>query len=136
MSEYTLTLNEEQLQALIKSTQSFSRICTGQIEYALEEGWQDKLIKLPYETREMIEQKCKVITTLLSEGKFDGRGGSYGIYHPDIDKHAAVAFNIHQVLRNQVWKNRKDEGQDPGHGVDSSVTICNGETPIKIEKIG
>jgi hypothetical protein len=135
MSEYHMTLNEEQMQALIKATEAYSRICTGQISYALEEGWKHKMLDLSSEARDMIEEKCKVISTLLSEGQFDGHGGSYGIYHPDIDEHAAVSFNIHQVLRNQDWKNRKEAGQPASYGVASSVSICNGETPIKIEKV-
>ena len=131
MPKYQITIDENHLATLMKATEAFSRICTGQLQYALEEGWQEKLWDLPRDQREMIEDKLKAVTLLLSQGQFDGSNGSYGIYNPDIDPHAATAFNIKQVLRHQIWK---DNGSN-GYGVDSSVSICNGEEPIDIKKI-
>jgi arginyl-tRNA--protein-N-Asp/Glu arginylyltransferase len=135
MAKYQLTINEKQLEALVKSTEAFSRICTGQLMYALEEGWTDKLYgNLPSDQKDMIEAKLKAVTLILSEGQFDGYSGSYGIYNPDISPHAATSYNILQVLRNQRFKDRGDN-KESMFTVDSSVTICNGEEPVKIEKI-
>ena len=131
MAKYQITIDENHLAALMKATEAFSRICTGQLQYALEEGWQEKLWNLPSDQRKMVEDKLKAVTLLLTQGQFDGSNGSYGIYNPEIDPHAATAFNIKQVLRHLLWK----EGDKKGFGVDSSVSICNGEEPITIEKV-
>ena len=136
MAKYQITVDEKQLDTLIKSTEAFSRICTGQIKYALEEGWSKKLFDLSSDTREMIEQKCRVITLLLSEGRFDGYGGSFGIYSKEINECAVTAYNIQQVLRNQKWGEKSEsEKHDSRYTTSSSVSICNGEEPIKIERI-
>jgi len=134
MAKYQITLNSEQLATLLAATEAFSRLSIGQIKYALDQCWSHKLWELPADTLELIEQKCRVITMLLSEGKCDGYNSSYGIYNPEIDKHGITSFNIHQVLRHQLWKEQPEDKRNSST-VDSSVCITNGEPPIEIKKI-
>ena len=117
--------------AAFKATEAFSRICTGQLMYAIEEGWKEAIWRFPREKIDQIEDLLKEVTSILSEGKVNGYSSNYGIYSNLIDEHASTSFNIKQVLRHQLWK----EGGSVGYGVDSSVTICNGEQPVIIEKI-
>lgn len=134
MAKYQITLDSEQLATLLAATEAFSRLSIGQMQYALNQCWSHTLYKLPVETRQLIEQKCRVITMLLSEGKCDGHNSSYGIYSPEIDKHAITSYNIHQVLRHQFWKEQPEDKRNSST-VDSSVCITNGEVPIDIKKI-
>ena len=132
MAKYQITVNEEQLEALRKSTEAFSRICSCQITYALEEGW--KLYKLDPLSREALDRHSKGIAKLLSKGEMDGHRSSYGIYSPDINKNAAIAYNLNQIIRHQQWKEIPEDTR-PKHVVSSSVSICNGEEPATLEKI-
>jgi hypothetical protein len=132
MAKYQLTIDEHQLEALRKATEAFSRICSLQISYAIEEGWD--LFKLPALDREVVDRHCKGISLAISGGGMDGHGSSYGIYSPDINKNAAIAYNINQVLRNQQWKEIPEDTR-PKHVVSASVSVCNGEEPITIKKI-
>jgi hypothetical protein len=134
MAKYQITLDSEQLLTLFGATEVYSRLSIGQIRTALDQCWSHKLWALPADTRNLIEQKCRVITLLLSEGKCDGYQSSYGIYSPEIDKHGLTSFNIHQVLRHQLWKEQPEDKRST-MTVDSSVCITNGETPIVITKI-
>jgi hypothetical protein len=61
-------------------------------------------------------------------------GGSFGIYNPDVDESARVAYDIVQVIRHEFWK------QDETHSnmtVDSSVHLgtkdCN-KIKCKLDK--
>jgi hypothetical protein len=132
MAKYQLTIDEDQLEALRKATEAYSRICTLQVSYALEEGWD--LFKLPALDREVVDRHCKGISKALSGGKMDGHGGSYGIYSLDINKNAAIAYNLNQVIRHQQWKEIPEDTR-PKHVVSSSVSVCNGEAPATLEKI-
>lgn len=134
MAKYQITLDEKQLETLLKSTEAFSRICTGQLKYALEQGWALKIFKLPTNQRDMLDAKCRIISMLLSGGKYDGFNASAGIYSDEIDEHAVTAYNIHQVLRHQKWE-ELPESLKKFYTRDASVSICNGEEPIKIKKI-
>ena len=134
MAKYQITLDEKQLRTLNMATEAFSRLCTGQIMYALEEAWRSKIWDLPRENKDMLERKCRAITLLLSNGEFDGHRGSYGVMSDKIDKHAGTAYNIHQVIRNQFWK-EQPEDKLQNYSTHSSVSITNGEEAIKIEKV-
>lgn len=124
MAKYQIILDDNQLNALLAATEAYSRLCKGQIRYALDQAWGEKIFKLPQTYRELLDTKCRQITLLISDGK-----------HDEIDKLAVIAYNIQQVLRNQKWK-EEPESRKTVYSTHSSVTIANGEEPIKIEKIG
>jgi len=133
--KYKIILDEKQLKTLLKSTEAFSRICTGQIEYAISEGWCEKIFKLPIQVKDSLRDNFKAIANILSDGQFNGHNASYGIYNEEIDKHAATAYNINQVIRHHIWKENGSTEGPVSFTRDSSVCITNGETLIEIENI-
>ena len=133
---YLLEVDEKQLRTLQKACECFSRISTGQLRYALDEAWMDKLWSLPVDKNKELENLLRSVSLILSDGELDGFHGSYGIYSPEINPYATTAFNILQVIRNQFWKERPED-QRSNMTVDSSVSVFNEEkikiTPLREE---
>lgn len=134
MVKYRMELDRKQLQSLFQATEVFTRVCTSQFMIAIEEAWGERYYSLPDETRTTIHNMTKALSLLLTEGELDGSSSSFGISSPEINRRAHTSYNIHQVLRNQLFKERQENGGEYETN-DSTVVITNGEEPITIERI-
>lgn len=137
MKKYNIEINRDQLETINLALDVFSRLAIGQIHNAIEDTWGIFLYnnKTDFESynkhRQEIHYKSLELAKVISKGEFDGWSGSFGINSDRINPRAVTAYNIQQVLRNQLWKEREIKSE---HSVDSTVCITNGEEPIKINK--
>lgn len=127
---YLIDLDEKQLRALQKACECFSRVSTGQLRYALDEAWMEKIFSLSMEKTKELEDLLQKVTLILSDGELDGFRGSFGIYSTDINPYAATSFGILQVIRHQFWKEQPKDKRS-NMTVDSSVHVI-GEKAIKV----
>lgn len=118
MSEWKLTLNENQMKVLEKALDVYSRFLMGQINIILEEYPElsfDERIKIHDYVRQYIH-------VYLPPNAF------HGIYSDKLDVKAKISYDIYQVIRqvlsynennmepnkdekdwNAMWKNKYDE---------------------------
>ena len=143
-TKYQITLNERQLKALSYACIEFSRLICGQnwsYQNLFEEAW---------------EKRCKEATGKMMDDEFEGGwhkmhndaealakqikqrfwklapNAMYGINYDDT---ADILFDIHQVLRHQLWLDRPETERSIGT-VDSCPATQHGcEELIKITKV-
>jgi len=116
--EYQITLNERQLKALSYACNEFSRLICGQnwsYQSLMEQAW---------------EKRCKEATGKIMDDEFEGGWGemrndaevlakqikqrfwglsSNSLYGIKYDDTADILFDIHQVLRHQLWLDRPED---------------------------
>lgn len=143
-TKYQITLNERQLKALSYACNEFSRLICGQdwsYQNLMEAAW---------------DKRCKEATGKIMDDEFEGGWQSmrndaealakqikqrfwglpinslYGIYY---DETADLLFDIHQVLRHQLWLDRPEDKKSPVT-VDAYPAMRHGcEELIKITKV-
>ena len=130
MAKYQITVSESQLETLRRAAESYTRICTGQLSYALEQVWIEKIFSLAPETRDDLERHLRSVSEILTDKKHDGWSSSLGLQSNE----SQTAYNLLQVIRHQRWLDQP-EGQRNSSTVDSSVCIISGEAPAQIVKI-
>ena len=102
--KYTLTMNEEQAQLLVKALDLYSRIGIGQFEEVLQVY--DPTAKLSPGTRDDIRQQLDFAKAAAGHPA----NGSYGIHSPEVRDEFRAAYDIQQVVRNRLAYDRKPEG--------------------------
>lgn len=82
--------------------------------------WSDKLGR-------MLDEISRTRLGFLGTGTYHGINSNY------ISDRFRVAWDLHQIVRHQLWK---DRGEKPTHCVDSSIflTSCK-ERPAEISKV-
>lgn len=135
---YTLQLTERQAKLLSYACDQFSRLICGQdwsYQELMEEAW---------------EKRCKEATGNMMDKDWDGgwyamhhdaeeickqmkkrfwgmeRNAMYGIYYDDT---ADILFDLHQVIRHQLWLDRPD-GEKSSITVDASEAMRFGSEPL------
>lgn len=143
-TKYTIELTEKQARLLSSALDSFSRLIIGQdweYQQLMEEAWEKRCKKA---TGNMMDEKfeggwqamrddaeriCKEI-----KQRFWGMPGNatYGVKYDDT---ADILFDMHQVIRHQLWLD--DSNPNKTHGtVDTFPAHQFGSEPlIKIKKI-
>ena len=142
--KYVLELTERQARLLSWACDNFTRIIAGQdfiYQEFMERAW-DKRCKEAtghimddkwdggwYEMRRYAESVCKEI-----KEKFWGLSGqaNFGLNY---DEDGDIIWDIHQVIRHQLWLDNDDENKSKWT-VDASPASQTGESPLaKIKKI-
>ncbi|MCM1221898.1 MAG: DUF4406 domain-containing protein [Lachnospiraceae bacterium] len=139
--QFEMTLNKRQMQVLSDACDHYSRILCGQLDVGLEDAI-EKGIQREYTTatfdkkheiRETAREKIDEIKMLIWNM---GRGASHGVKYDD---NSDLLFDIHQVLRHQLWKINPNRlsyvnsatqgfpfGKEPFVTVKMIKTNCNG----------
>ena len=142
---YTLHLTERQAELLSWACDRIARIIEGQdwtYQEFLEQAWEKRAKEATGNSMDKewdggwsnmrcdAEEICKKI-----KRRFWGLDASamYGVYY---DECADILWDIHQVIRHQLWLDRPEEGKS--HiTVDSDEAMQFGKEPlVKIEKHG
>ena len=143
---YRLELTERQAKLLSYACDQFSRLICGQdmaFQDLMEAAWEKRCKEAVgghgmdkewdggwYNTRHDAEEICQNI-----KKRFWGLGRQtlYGVYY---DETADILFDIHCVIRHQLWLDKPDENKST-MTVDASEAMQFGKEPLaKIEKIG
>ena len=111
MKKYTIEVSKNQLELINQALASFVSLNTGQLQYAIEG------LAFNHEAVKQLNQKQKDVLELINSS-FD--------YNRMINrsKDADILYDLHQVMRNQLWKEHYDKSDIT---VDSSVTKLGGE---------
>ena len=143
---YRLELTERQAKLLSYACDQFSRLICGQdmaFQDLMEAAWEKRCKEAVgghgmdkewdggwYNMRHDAEEICQNI-----KKRFWGLGRQtlYGVYY---DETADILFDIHCVIRHQLWLDKPDENKST-MTVDASEAMQFGKEPLaKIEKIG
>ena len=135
---YQITLTKRQVQLLSYACDQFSRLICGQdwaFKELMEAAW---------------ERRCKEATGKMIDKEWEGGWGYMHFEAEDLckyikkrfwglegnalngihyDQTADILFDIHQVLRHQLWLDRPDEDKSTVT-VDASEAMCVGEEPL------
>ena len=96
-----LEITDQQAKIITDALDCYSRMKTGQIDYALDplrDRIFDKNISMS-DVRNKADELKKLIFP-----EFDSSGMSYGIHSHDISDNARIAFDLIQVIRYDIWK--------------------------------
>lgn len=100
---YTLTLTEDQARALSNAAELVSRLHMGQLDCLRE------LTCYPNENHEDIYRMLDDLRELMGLIPKGGtRNTFFGITSPDITNTARTLFDLHQVIRHEIWRNTPD----------------------------
>jgi len=100
---FQIELEEAHIKVLTSALEMYSRAQMGQFKYALEQI--NEYAALPWETQGFIENTIKsFVFPELTGNMF------YGIHSSERPDSARVAFDMYQVLRHQLWKERQERG--------------------------
>jgi hypothetical protein len=143
---YRLELTERQAKLLSYACDQFSRLICGQdmaFQDLMEAAWEKRCKEAVgghgmdkewdggwYNMRHDAEEICQNM-----KKRFWGLGRQtlYGVYY---DETADILFDIHCVIRHQLWLDKPDENKST-MTVDASEAMQFGKEPLaKIEKIG
>lgn len=143
---YRLELTERQAKLLSYACDQFSRLICGQdmaFQDLMEAAWEKRCKEAVgghgmdkewdggwYNMRHDAEEICQNV-----KKRFWGldRQSLYGVYYDDT---ADILFDIHCVIRHQLWLDKPDENKST-MTVDASEAMQFGKEPLaKIEKIG
>lgn len=80
-------------------------------------------------TKDDIKNSLNIIKKSIT-GVWFGNGGHLGIHNDKTDESCREAFDIVQVIRHEFWKENKKRSE---HTVDSSISLCTPESPVKVE---
>lgn len=123
--QYCITLNERQVRLLSYACDQFSRLICGQdmeFQQLMEAAWEKRCKEATgkmmdkecdggwYAMRAEAESICKAIKSRFWGLEYNAL---YGINYDDT---ADILFDIHQVLRHQLWLDKPDENK-------SSITV-------------
>ena len=132
--KYNITVNKKQAHILVKALDLMGRICMGQYDEILDYGYLPKSVaadKTHISQYEWQDAKKK-----LDEIKYLITGqptsGSYGISSPEVNDQAKEAYDMQQVIRNQLWK---DSDKSPRWSTWGSIGFLWTDQPIKIELV-
>lgn len=138
---YTLHLTERQAKILSYACDQFSRLICGQdmaFQDLMEAAWEKRCKEAVcghgmdkewdggwYNMRHDAEEIC-----LNMKKRFWGLGiqSLYGVYY---DETADILFDLHQVIRHQLWLDRP-EGKKSNFTVDASEAMRFGEEPLAV----
>lgn len=115
MKTVKIEVTEKQAKLIMHALDLYSRIGIGQFDF-IKEHW--SIQKYLWENHK--EEFHEIATKELTEARnkmFDmdfGLNGSWGIHNKQADDSVRVAFDIHQVIRHEFWK------QNPNR---SSITV-------------
>jgi hypothetical protein len=145
-----LHLTDEQLYLVSRALDLYSRMGLGQFWYLTDNITIQKNIwkrekniwkgeKLEGGVHEKFKTKAQELSNIYTG--FVGNG-SYGIFSPEVGDDCKLAAHIHQTIRHEFWKRRRDEDPDASYinmTVDSHPAdiwnMAKGEKlEIKIEK--
>lgn len=132
MDTTLVTLTGEEISFSVNALDFYSRIWIGQYDEIL---WNHRMF-LDHKEVEKIEENAKLFLQMVRMLVLPDLGpelnGSYGIYNPDIDKKAQLAYNLQQVIRNKYAYARNPEG---GMQVDFRHPMQCGETTLPTAEI-
>lgn len=116
MSKYQLTINEKQVEALLKALDLFSRIGTAEFEEILRHPqWNSKIFTDTgvnahcnygdkyYQCSDLLKTAKTLLTGLH-------RDASYSIAASEVDEDSKITYDIYQVIRNRLAWDRNPEG--------------------------
>jgi hypothetical protein len=106
MPRHTITVSDTQLRVLIRVTEAFSRICSGQLFAVID------ALPLKKEVR-YDDVNCRMRYALdgLMEGDIDGIRSTLGIANDEVEIEAKIAWDLYQVLRHhESWGRAVDDG--------------------------
>lgn len=143
---YRLELTERQAKLLSYACDQFSRLICGQdmaFQDLMEAAWEKRCKEAVgghgmdkewdggwYNMRHDAEEICQ---NMKKRFWGLGRQTQYGVYY---DETADILFDIHCVIRHQLWLDKPDENKST-MTVDASEAMQFGKEPLaKIEKIG
>lgn len=109
---------------MVKALDTFSRLCIGQINYAVEAAWAHKGFDMD---KGKIDSLCNQIKGMLTG--MASPGASYGIHSKEIPDGARIAWDIQQVIRHQLAWDRHPEG---GMGVSFDKPMQSSEQPLPL----
>lgn len=103
MKKYTLTLTEDQARALSNAAELVSRLHMGQLDCLRS------FLHYPNDNHEEISRRLddlRELMGLIPPGC--GRNAFYGISSSEITNTSRTLFDIHQVIRHEIWRNTPD----------------------------
>lgn len=141
--QYTMTLNEKQLQTIQEALEVYSRLGVGQWHPAFECLPLDK--SLDHEEWRCFLNKIGVEMRRFTKHEIDGYQSSLGVYGNEAPESAQIAWDIYQVVRHHLsWSRAIELGYVEGFGSprnwDEMVSVrydeplpVSGESLAKIE---
>ena len=100
---YTLTLTEDQARALSNAAELVTRLHMGQLDCLRDFN------KYPNDNLDEIYRRLdelRELMGLIPPGC--GKNAFYGITSSEIPNTSRTLFDIHQVIRHEIWKNQED----------------------------
>lgn len=117
--KYILEVNRKQLELINQALASFTRLSVGQLKYGL-----GQLIWNPETMNQLNQKQIDVLKLIDSDHDYNE------MVH--INKDADILYDVHQVLRHQLWKENSNKSDIT---VDSSVTKLSSEELMILKKI-
>jgi hypothetical protein len=121
MKSFKLTLNEKQAHVVRAALDLYARVGIGQFEEVLQVY--DPAAKMDIELRNHI--RAGLVLAKAEAGH--PANGSYGIVNPLVDDDFRVAYDVQQVIRHTLARDRKPEG---GNTVDFDKPHATGTEPL------
>ena len=106
MSQYQLTLNDEQVQMLLRALDVYSRVGCGQFDRILEMFCND-----PRLLEGMLAIQWETLFCSFKQQLQLQRDASYSICSPEVPVDYRLAFDVLQVIRHHIaWKEQPEGG--------------------------
>lgn len=101
-NEYTLQLNNEQMQLVGRALDVYTRLSIGQLDTALMDVnfIRDTMLKKD----EFMNKEFHGLVKMLKHILTGMRNGNYGLFNAAVPNEARVANHIYQSIRHQLWK--------------------------------
>lgn len=106
---YRLTLDERQAAVLNEALELLSRVTMGQLEAVIDSlrYRDDKRIDRLANKWEILDIARRLSDIQKAMLFNQPANGSHGIHHPDVPEVARIAWDLHKVVRHELWKNRE-----------------------------
>lgn len=111
---YTLKISEKQARVISVACEVFLRMGLGQFDYATESVWMDRVFGVdpnhPVD-REEFKGACDRLKHVITGHKSNA---SLGVGSKEVNPDCHIAWEIHQVIRHQIyWDKFKDNPNRP-----------------------